>query len=253
MLSDRGRVRRNNEDACAASPAAGIFVVCDGMGGAAGGEVASHLAAETFLAHMARREPVAQTPARISAAVEAANRAIYSQARRTPNLSGMGTTLVGLLYAYGQNGSAGASSEDSGVWLVHVGDSRCYLWREGHLRQLTRDHSLVEEQVLAGQITPRQAEKSPLRNVLTRAVGSHATVEPEIQCYRPQAGDLYLLATDGLTRELSDTQIAAILPQDTQRATQSMLYAVCGDLIRAANLRGGADNITVLLVAAGRD
>ncbi|QNI37565.1 PP2C family protein-serine/threonine phosphatase [Edaphobacter albus] len=255
MLSDRGRVRRNNEDACAASPSAGIFVVCDGMGGAAGGEVASHLAAETFLAHMARREPVARVPVRISAAVQAANRAIYSQAQRTPNLSGMGTTLVGLLYPgaqNGANGSTGEPSENSGIWLVHVGDSRCYLWREGHLRQLTRDHSLVEEQVLAGQITPQQAEESPMRNILTRAVGSHAVIEPEIQCCRPQEGDLYLLATDGLTRELSEEEIAAFLPQNGKMATQAALYGACGDLIRAANAKGGADNITVLMVVVGR-
>lgn len=248
MLSDRGRVRRNNEDACAASPGAGIFVVCDGMGGAAGGEVASHLAAETFLAHMARREPVARIPVRINAAVQAANRAIYSQAKRTPNLLGMGTTLVGLLYP---EEACQETSESSGVWLVHVGDSRGYLWREGHLRQLTRDHSLVEEQVLAGQITPQQAEESPMRNVLTRAVGSHGVVEPEIQCHRPQEGDLYLLVTDGLTRELSEQEIASHLPPNGKIATQAALYEACGDLIRAANAKGGGDNITVLLVAVG--
>lgn len=254
MLSDRGRVRRNNEDACAASPQSGIFVVCDGMGGAAGGEVASHLAAETFLAHLARREPVARVPVRISAAIQAANRAIYLQAQRMPQLEGMGTTLVGLLHPNQQNGNGNRPSEESsaelaGVWLVHVGDSRCYLWREGQLRQLTRDHSLVEEQVRAGQITSQQAEVSPMRNVLTRSVGSHATVEPEIQCYRVQEGDLYLLVTDGLTRELSDEEIAVLLPQNTKAVTQAALYAACGDLIRAANAKGGGDNITVLLVA----
>jgi protein phosphatase len=263
MLSDRGRVRRNNQDACAGSPVAGVFVVCDGMGGAAGGEVASHLAAETFLAQLAPNGThPSRIQSRINAAVQAANTAVYQQARQTPQLSGMGTTLVGLLHAPiptrdGEEGSkpsvrnhANARSTDPPtLWLVHVGDSRCYLLRRGSFKQLTCDHSLVEEQLRAGQITPAQAAESPMRNLITRAVGSQATVDPEIHGYRPNAGDLYLLASDGLTRELSDTEICEILRRTETPVTQDGLHATCKKLVDAANDHGGADNITVMLVA----
>lgn len=255
MLSDRGRVRRSNEDTCAASPLLGAFVVCDGMGGAAGGEVASHLAAETFLSHLRqdRKDSFPQT--QIQVAVEAANRAIFQQARRSPHLSGMGTTLVGLLHPPSpeeeiEPDSAGSrSTELPTLWLVHVGDSRCYRWRRRRLERLTQDHSLVEEQVRAGQITPEQAEESPMRNLITRAVGSQGTVEPEIHSYRPQEHDLYLLASDGLTRELSDEEITAILCKIPSQVTQSALYEACRVLVQMANAKGGGDNITVLLVA----
>jgi PPM family protein phosphatase len=263
MLSDRGRVRRGNEDACAAAPEAGAFVVCDGMGGAAGGEIASHLAAETFLAQLAPDDsPPMRTQARINAAIQAANQAVFQQARETPQLSGMGTTLVALLHApitshaadpeirrsAGHHTNA-RSTDPPTLWLAHVGDSRCYLRRRGHLKQLTCDHSLVEEQLRAGQITPAQAAESPMRNLITRAVGSQSTVEPEIQGHRPQAGDLYLLASDGLTRELPDNHIAAILTQVPAVPTEISLHAACRALVDAANANGGADNITVLLVA----
>ena len=263
MLSDRGRVRRNNQDACAASPVSGVFVVCDGMGGAAGGEVAAHLAAETFLAHLAPNgTPPARIQTRINAAVQAANQAVYQQARHTPQLSGMGTTLVGLLHAPIPTQSEDAGSKPTArnhtnsratdpptLWLVHVGDSRCYLLRRGNFKQLTSDHSLVEEQLRAGQITAAQAAESPMRNLITRAVGSQATVDPEIHGYRPHPGDLYLLASDGLTRELSDAEITQILCKAASPVSEASLHTACKKLIEAANARGGADNITVLLVA----
>jgi protein phosphatase len=263
MLSDKGRVRRANEDACAASPVSGAFVVCDGMGGAAGGEVASHLAAETFLAHLAPNgTPSTRVQSRITAAVRAANDAIYLQARETPHLAGMGTTLVGLLHApivlrdeeegprrSPRNHTNARASDPPTLWLVHVGDSRCYLRRRGQLKLLTRDHSLVEEQLRAGQITAAQAAESPMRNLITRAVGSQGTVEPEIHGYRPHAGDLYLLASDGLTRELTDEGIAEILNCLPASPKKADLHGACKALIEAANESGGADNITVMLVA----
>jgi len=263
MLSDKGRVRRANEDACAASPVTGAFVVCDGMGGAAGGEVASHLAAETFLAHLAPNgTPPSRIQSRIGAAVRAANDAIYLQARQTPHLAGMGTTLVGLLHApiilrdeeeerrkSPRNHTNARASDPPTLWLVHVGDSRCYLRRRGQLKLLTRDHSLVEEQLRAGQITAAQAAESPMRNLITRAVGSQGTVEPEIHGYRPHPGDVYLLASDGLTRELSDEAIADILNNLPVDPKKPELHVACKALIDAANESGGADNITVLLVA----
>jgi len=263
MLSDRGRVRRNNQDTCAASPVSGVFVVCDGMGGAAGGEVASHLAAETFLAQLAPNgTPPGRVQSRLNAAVQAANHAVYQQARETPQLSGMGTTLVGLLHApiptrvedrspkpTAHNHANARSTDPPTLWLVHVGDSRCYLIRRGHIKQLTCDHSLVEEQLRAGQITAAQAAESPMRNLITRAVGSQATVDPEIHGYRPQAGDLYLLASDGLTRELTDQEIADVVSKAAAAPTEANLHIACRTLIDSANAAGGADNITVLLVA----
>jgi protein phosphatase len=263
MLSDKGRVRRANEDACAASPVADAFVVCDGMGGAAGGEVASHLAAETFLAQLVPNgTPSTRIQSRITAAVQAANAAIYQQARHSPHLSGMGTTLVGLLHApiiardeepgprkSSRNHTNARSTDPPTLWLVHVGDSRCYLQRRGSLKLLTRDHSLVEEQVRAGQITAKQAAESPMRNLITRAVGSQGTVEPEIHGHRPNIGDIYLLASDGLTRELTDADIREVLRSIPATPDQRDLHRTCMALIDLANERGGGDNITVLLIA----
>jgi serine/threonine protein phosphatase PrpC len=244
MLSHPGLVRCGNEDACAAAPEAGAFVVCDGMGGAAAGEVASRLATETFLARLtqpaANGNRIAQPEARLAAAVNAANQAVYQRSRRTPQLSGMGTTLVALL--------APAKSSDT-LWLAHVGDSRCYRLRRGHLQQLTDDHSLVEEQLRAGQITPAQAARSPMRNLITRAIGSEGDVEAEIQSHHVQMGDLYLLASDGLTHDVADREVESILAAIPVPATQPSLAHACEAMIAAANRNGGHDNITVLLAA----
>lgn len=256
MLSDRGRVRRRNEDACAASPEAGVYVVCDGMGGAAAGEIASDLAAKTLLENLtANRKPGEKPEARLGAAIQAANRAVYGESRQSARLAGMGTTLVALLHAPVANGSKGQrrhansrSSDPATLWLAHVGDSRCYRWRRGRLERLTEDHSLVEEQVRAGQMTRAQALRSPMRNLITRAIGSQALVEPEIQGHRPQPGDLYLLASDGLMHELEDDEIAQVLDGVAVPYTKAGLRRGCDALVRAANSSGGNDNVTVLLV-----
>ena len=261
MLSHPGRVRKGNEDACAASPEAGIFVVCDGMGGAAAGEVASHLAAETLLTHLLESAPEpdaggrAATPqVRLNAAIQAANHAIFQKARNSPEFSGMGTTLVAILYI---EPPTSADTVDTDIlppavpplWLAHVGDSRCYLYRDRELSQLTADHSLVEEQLRAGQITAAEAARSPMRNFITRAVGSQSSVDADIQGLRSQPGDIYLLASDGLNRELSDADIATVLADIPSPPTEPYLNAACQSLITAANQHGGRDNITVLLVA----
>jgi PPM family protein phosphatase len=247
MLSHRGRVRHANQDACAGRPELGAFVVCDGMGGAAAGEVASHLAAEAFL--HALSEPMQGRTRRTSLndAVRAANQAVFRHSRKSPGLRGMGTTLVGALY----------EEANATLWLVHVGDSRCYRLRGSMLQLLTEDHSLVEEQVRAGTLSRIEAAVSPIRNIITRAVGSEAAVEPEIAAHMAQPGDVYLLATDGLTRELDDGRIGRILTEFFPRPNNAgakdcvrhgALEAACGALVETANARGGRDNITVLLI-----
>jgi protein phosphatase len=258
MLSHRGRVRQANQDACAALPEHGAFVVCDGMGGAAGGEVASHLATEAFLDSLsrARRGPSRATSNASSASAQAgssyppnhphtrlqqaicsANHAVFQRAQRSRTLRGMGTTLVSLLWD--------DTPATPTLWVAHVGDSRCYLLRRGALQQLTSDHSLVEEQVRAGLLDRAQAANSPIRNIITRAIGSQPSVDAEIAAHTPESGDLYLLASDGLTRELNDAQITLILAS----AAPATLEPACQALIDAANKMGGHDNITVLLVA----
>ena len=254
MLSHKGRVRTGNEDSCAASTEIGAFVVCDGMGGAAAGEVASKMASEAFLQALAPDKSGDQTPrtatpdVRLDSAIHAANKAVFEESVRNVKYHGMGTTLVALLLGSTQAEGVGA------LTLAHVGDSRCYVFRDGILTQLTQDHSLVEEQVRLGELTPLEAEYHPMRNIITRAVGSQAEVEPEIHNLEPKAGDLYLLCSDGLTRELSDTQIASsiqrfqTLEATRHRAAKPDLTILCRTLIDEANDAGGGDNITVLLL-----
>lgn len=230
-MTDRGRMRRANEDFFVMRPEAGAFIVCDGMGGAAAGETASHLAAETAAAALATAKPGS---AAIREAVRQANSAVYERARQDRRLEGMGTTLVALSLA------------GKTAWVGHVGDSRCYRWRAGTLERLTQDHSLVEEQIRIGRMTREQARRSPMQNVITRAVGTRAEVVADVQEVQLQRDDLFLIASDGLTRELSDAAIAEIL-----ETAASDLQVVCATLIAAANAAGGRDNITCVLVRAG--
>ena len=241
MLTDTGRVRRINEDSCGASPEHGAFLICDGMGGAASGEIASQLARDSFLKSLATSVfSLAPPRARLYEAVRAANQAVYRQGQRHRAQRGMGTTLIALLAITAEDGTPTAL-------LAHVGDSRCYRLRAGQIEQLTRDHSLIEEQIQAGLITPEQAAASPIRNIITRAVGTYAAVEPDLVAHPVQAGDLFLLASDGLTRELDDAHLAACLRSVSAAPTQAELENACRALVHNANEHGGADNITVLL------
>jgi protein phosphatase len=231
-ITDRGRVRRANEDFFVMRPEAGAFVVCDGMGGAAAGETASHLAAETAISTLVKAK---QGAAAIREAIRLANNAVYECARQDRRLEGMGTTLVVL------------SLSGNTAWVGHVGDSRCYRWRAGTLQRLTQDHSLVEEQISIGRMTREQARRSPMQNAITRAVGTRAEVVADIQEFPLQRDDLFLIASDGLTRELTDAVIGSLL-----QAAGSDLQVACGSLIEAANAAGGRDNITCVLVRVTR-
>lgn len=230
-ITDRGRVRRANEDAFVSRPESGVFIVCDGMGGAAAGETASRLAADTAANVLVTS---GHSDRAMREAVRQANTAVYERARQDPQLEGMGTTLVALTLG------------ETAVYIAHVGDSRCYRWRDGVLQRLTQDHSLVEEQVRIGRMTREQARRSPMQNVITRAVGTRSEVVADVQELPVQRGDVFLLASDGLTRELSDAALSAILAasgDDLQLASERM--------VAGANAEGGRDNVTCVLVRAG--
>jgi PPM family protein phosphatase len=233
-LSDRGRKRPSNEDAFGFSVEHGVYLVCDGMGGAAAGEIASSIAVDEVMGKLTGRggTDAAPMPKPGADAICAGNQAIFSRAQRNPKLSGMGTTLVGLV------------AEERNVWVINVGDSRCYRLRNRKLEQLTHDHSLVEEQVRLGSMTPAEAKRSPYRNVITRALGTQSSVTPDIFSFEAEPGDLFLLCSDGLTRELPDTLIESLLSNDER------LDDLCTRLVNAANKAGGHDNITCLLVRA---
>jgi serine/threonine protein phosphatase PrpC len=232
-VTDRGRKRPSNEDAFGFSVEHGVFVVCDGMGGAAAGEIASSIAVDEVLTRLSSSDRNgAPLPQLAEEAICAANDAIFSRAQRNYKLSGMGTTLVALVV------------EEHRVWVLNIGDSRCYRLRGGQLEQLTLDHSLVEEQVRLGRMSHAEALRSPLRNMITRALGTQSRVTPD--CFEMQAerGDLFLLCSDGLTRELADPAIRSIL------AVELPLEDRCSRLVEAAKKAGGHDNITCILVQA---
>jgi serine/threonine protein phosphatase PrpC len=256
-ITDRGRKRGSNEDAFGYSVENGVYLVCDGMGGAAAGEIASSLAVDEILRLVSERvsEPVTERASahneselgiipRIAAeAVHTANEAIHSRGQRNANLSGMGTTLVGLMVGPSDGQLEPPLGENRRVWIFNVGDSRCYRLRNRRIEQCTQDHSLVEEQIRLGRMTRAQAARSPLRNVITRALGTQGSVTPDVIEVEVEPGDLFLLCSDGLTRELSDEKIEAIL-----NGSPAELEEFCTQLIQAANKAGGHDNITCLLV-----
>jgi serine/threonine protein phosphatase PrpC len=233
-FTDRGRKRTSNEDAFGFSVEDGVFVVCDGMGGAAAGEIASSVAVDEVLRLLTGRGDNGTSPLPGAAlrAIDAANNAILARAQRNQRLSGMGTTLVAL------------TVQDTHAWVLNVGDSRCYRMRSGRLEQLTLDHSLVEEQVRMGRMTRTEAHHSPFKNVITRALGTQKRVTPDVFGLEAEPGDLFLLCTDGLTRELTDQEIESLLAEGLP------LDELSSRLVNAAKKAGGHDNITCLLVRA---
>jgi protein phosphatase len=243
-VTDVGRKRSSNEDKFGFSAEHGVYLVCDGMGGAAAGEVASAIAAEVMLRLLCGRDKAVAAPLEdvLEGTIRAANQAIFSRAQRNPRLMGMGTTLVGLV------------TEGRRVVVFNVGDSRCYRLRAPgsqqsepepcRLLQITLDHSLVAEQLRMGRMSRAEALISPLRNVITRALGTEPDVEPDFFPLEAEAGDIFLLCSDGLTNELDDARIEAMLAADLS------LDELCASLVAAANQAGGRDNITCLLVRA---
>ena len=237
---DPGRARSNNEDSVAVENDAAMAVLADGMGGYNAGEVASHMLTSFINAELGRwlREVTVQaTEADVHRAmdicVDNANRAIFNAANSNPQYAGMGTTLVMAVFREGT------------LLMGHVGDSRGYRLRAGRLQQITRDHSLLQEQIDAGLITAEQAAFSANKNLVTRAVGVEDTVLLETHSHEAQGGDLFLLCSDGLSDMLDDAAIGSVV------ASHDSLQSCCQALVTAANDAGGKDNISVILVRAG--
>jgi protein phosphatase len=223
-LTDTGRQREANEDSYFSR--APLFAVADGMGGAQAGEVASRMAVEAF---ERADESGAAPEVLLRRTAQEANREIFDLAQGDSSRSGMGTTLTAALL-HGDEISFG-----------HVGDSRAYVFREGKLKQITNDHSLVEELRRQGKLTRDQAAEHPQRSVITRALGPEPNVDVDTMTFSARPGDVFLLCSDGLTTMLEDEDVAAIL------ARESDLHKAARRLVRAANERGGRDNITVVL------
>jgi len=240
MQTHVGLVRRTNQDAAGVEVERGLFVVCDGMGGAAAGEVAAHMAVQIFLREAYPGET--DEGSVVAHAVVVANREVYAYAQEDPRLRGMGTTLAALAVRT----TVAARAKTIPLAITHVGDSRCYRFRNGILDLLTDDHSLVAEQIRLGEMTEEEAEASPMRHVITRAVGTAPEVEADLLRTEGLEGDVYLLASDGLTRELSEKEIAELL-----QLHGSSLETAAEKLVLGANEAGGGDNTTVILVRVG--
>ncbi len=234
--TDVGLVRATNQDQLLVAP--GLYAVADGMGGHAAGEVASLTAVRALQAAF---EAAGQRSAEaLAEAAKAANYAIWEQARANREMRGMGTTLVALALVEQEDGS-------NRLAVAHIGDSRAYVLRDGLLRQLTVDHSLVQELVDDGQISAAQAAVHPQRNVLTRALGVEPVADVDIIGIDPARGDRYLLCSDGLSREASDDQIAAVLRRYPDPSVAAR------ELVALARAGGGSDNITVVVVDVRAD
>jgi PPM family protein phosphatase len=223
-ITDVGRQRHTNEDNFYDEPP--LFAVADGMGGAQAGEVASEMAIEEFVQE---RDTDAPAEKQLQHIAQGANRKIFEVAQADSRRAGMGTTLTA------------AMLDGQSVAVGHVGDSRLYLFRDGDLERLTRDHSLVEEFVRQGKLTPEQAEKHPQRSVITRALGPEGSVEVDTFRIPARDGDVFLLCSDGLSGMVADDTMAAILNEG------GPLDATARKLIEAANDNGGRDNITAVL------
>src|SRR5438874_6263728 len=242
-LTHVGRQRQHNEDSFLVEDKVKLYLVADGMGGHAAGEIASRIAVDSiseFILHSkeddgtwphAYDEHYRRSTNKLMAAVRMANTRVLEAMRKDARLRGMGTTVVACL------------GDDDMMSFAHVGDSRAYLIRDGQLSRITNDHSWVFEQVQAGMLTEAEAEKHPLRNVITRALGGALSVSPDATEVESRSGDVYLLCSDGLTGMVPEDEILRLVT-----AHEGDLEGAAQDLIDAANERGGLDNITAVLV-----
>ncbi len=242
-LTDPGRVRDHNEDCIESRPEIGLYVLADGMGGYNAGEVASGMATSLIADGVAegwvprevdklgREQAMALADKLIREQVARANTAIFTTSQNNPECAGMGTTLVVCLFY------------DNFVSVAHIGDSRLYRLRGDTLDQVTRDHSLLQEQLDSGLITPEEAKLSQNRNLVTKALGIDPSVEPELHVHEAEAGDLYLLCSDGLNDMVDDEEIRLTLI--TLRSNPSLTVQ---QLVQAANDNGGRDNVSAMLV-----
>ncbi|MDB4981570.1 MAG: serine/threonine phosphatase [Myxococcales bacterium] len=243
-----GRKRHHNEDSLLCNNELSLFAVADGMGGHLGGERASRMAVEILEREIekARREGTLAAAAAnagketdpvgalLRQAVIEADRSIYETALATPALAGMGTTLTALLFDGDQ------------LHMGHVGDSRAYLYRDGRARQLTEDHSWIQEQVRAGLISAEEARESRFRNIITRSVGFEPSVEPDLTALSVQAGDCFVICSDGLSNYLSADEVGQVL-------TGHFYRDVAKVFVDMANERGGDDNVTCLVIYAANE
>ena len=237
-LTDPGNLREQNQDAYKTLTFGhdrALLLVCDGMGGAKAGNVASALAAEAFSAEVQRSQKSASTPEKIVAmlrtALELANRAVYEQSQAGAEFAGMGTTLVA---AYVVKNTA---------YLLNVGDSRAYHFSAEGVRQITRDHSLVEMMVQRGELMPEQAKNFPGKNLITRAVGTEPAVEGDVYTQTLNKNDCLLLCSDGLSNEMADQEMLFEVAHGMRRSD------CCERLMRIAKHRGAPDNVTLVLAS----
>jgi protein phosphatase len=239
IRTDPGLARENNEDSVAVDEPARLGILADGMGGYNAGEIASGMATTfikselgRWLSQAGRHANSREVRRAMEICVENANRSIFNAANSNPHYSGMGTTLVLGVFGEGR------------LTVGHIGDSRCYRLRGFEFAQITKDHSLLQEQMDAGLITPEQAAVSSNKNLVTRALGVEDAVLLEVNEYRVEPGDIYLMCSDGLSDMVDDESIARILAQDV------LLEQRAASLIDAANANGGRDNISVLVAQA---
>jgi serine/threonine protein phosphatase PrpC len=243
-LTDVGRKRKGNEDSLFVNPEQKLFVVADGMGGHAAGEIASRIAVDSINEFVCLTggdeeitwpfgldETISYDGNRLKTAVRFANKKVLEATKEKSEYEGMATTVCAVLV------------DDQVANLAHVGDSRVYLFREGQLSQLTSDHSWVNEQIQSGVISAEQARSHPLRNVVTRALGGKADLQVDMQTHDFQTGDVLLLCSDGLTTMIPDDEIARVM-----REGSGDIEATAQELVDAANAKGGEDNITVVLL-----
>ena len=235
--TDLGRVRENNEDKleyyvseddAVLATRGSIYLVCDGMGGAAAGQIASELTSKTFI-DVYLHHPSENPQIAMAAAVGAANRFVLDVSRAVPSRQGMGTTLSGLILIQDK------------AYIVQVGDSRIYRLREGELQQLTEDHSWVEEALKLKMITPAEAETHPYKNVITRAVGTEGDLSPDLFVHELAVGDIFMICSDGLIRHVDDPTIRQILGEHDPASAAWRLVGL-------ALQNGGSDNTTVMIV-----